>query len=172
MTWHGSSTLKDRIFACLVFIIPILDVLAVGFGAYIFKAIPLSQWIFLPFYPLMPIYFFGYGGIQIVSIAIFFALLALVALNKKMNYLLRFYTMIALLLTVFSGLSNALLQLLGVTLEVASINVSIFSLVIGAIVTTIFAAIIAASVYAVFQAARGNYAKIPIFSDAASRFLA
>lgn len=173
MVWRGSPTGKDKLFACLVYLLPLIEVLPFGFPLLVFFQ-PLAL-LFTPLLFLYPIYHWGVGGIAIVAIAIFILLYAKVVNNRRLIHFLRYNAMQAILLAVFAWLCGLILQLFGITQEILLSMLTSSSLAFGtvssltilAIVTIIFVAVAGASFYAIFQCIRGLYAEIPLISDTA-----
>ncbi len=153
MSWRGSTTFPDRIFACLPYLLPLIDSLV--FGSFLFRQFPLLQVLLLPLQPVLIIY--GSLG-QIGQIIVFFALFALVVRNEKINHFIRFNTMQAILLDIVIFLCSILLRIL------TPIPGAGFA--IETIANTIFLGILASVVYSVFQSLNGRYAEIPTISDA------
>ncbi|MDB9337808.1 MULTISPECIES: Tic20 family protein [Cyanophyceae] len=152
MTWRGSTTVSDRIFACLPYLLPLVEGLA--FGRYLFAQFPLLAVLFIPLSPIQGIY----ASIPFASLIIFFALLFLVVRNEKISHFIRFNTMQAILLDIALFLCFIVLEVLG------SIPGAGFAL--ETISNTIFIGIVAAVVYSVAQSVLGRYAEIPAISDA------
>ncbi|MDB9375065.1 Tic20 family protein [Nodularia sphaerocarpa] len=152
MTWRGSITVSDRIFACLPYLLPLVEGLA--FGRFLFSQFPLLAVLFLPLSPIQGIY----ASIPFASLIIFFALLFLVVRNEKVSHFIRFNTMQAILLDIVLFLCSIVLQI------VSSIPGAGFAL--ETIANTIFIGIVAAVVYSVAQSVLGRYAEIPAISDA------
>lgn len=159
MSWRGSTSPSDRIFACLVYLIPLLDVIRlvyaqIGSGSFLS---PILNAIVVPLFPLIQLYF-GFGGFM--ALIIFFALYLLVVRNESIAHFIRFNAMQAILfgivLTLFDVLWRYALQL-------------IFrdSLLVQTIFNTVFIGGLAAIGYSVVQSALGRYAEIPTISDAA-----
>ena len=164
MVWRGSTTNREKLFACLVYSIPILEVL--GFGYFLFQVFPFLELLFFPFIRILPIYGFSYQGVRLVEIAIFIALYAWVVQNRRIVHFLRFHTMQALLIAIFVFLCGALLELLGVTRSVVGLRPSgVEFLFSTSLLTGVFLVVIGAVIYAVIQAVRGLYAELPFFSD-------
>jgi uncharacterized membrane protein len=152
MTWRGSTTVSDRIFACLPYLLPLVEGLA--FSSYLFEQFPLLEVLFIPLSPIQGIY----RSIPFASLIIFFALFFLVVRNEKISHFIRFNTMQAILLDI-------VLFLCFIVREVfSSIPGVDFALEI--ISNTIFIGIVAAVVYSVAQSLLGRYAEIPAISDA------
>ncbi len=164
MTWRGSTTIGDRLLACLPYILPLVNVL--GFGAYLFATFPALMALLIPFLPLLLLYFRMVGTIPYGELIIFLALFLLVARNYKVKHFIRYNTMQSLLLSIFLSLCHWTLELLGFPLAVipgGSFNSNLFTNVIS---TTIFLGIFGAIVYSLFETIRGNYAEIPVVSEA------
>lgn len=109
MTWRGSTTIRDRIFASLPYLLPLMDALV--FGASLFNVFPALQLVFVPLLPLLFIYN-SFGGFT--SLIIFFALFLLVVRNERINHFIRFNTMQALLLDITLVLARLILRVLQV----------------------------------------------------------
>ncbi|MFM7560774.1 Tic20 family protein, partial [Cylindrospermopsis raciborskii] len=77
MSWRGSTTIPDRIFACLPYLLPLVDSLA--FSEFLVQQFPILGIVLLPILPIARIYrASGYG-----QILVFFALLFFVVRNEK-----------------------------------------------------------------------------------------
>lgn len=159
MSWRGSTSPSDRIFACLVYLIPLLDVIRlvyipIGSGSFLS---PILNIIVVPLFPLMQLYF-GLGGFM--SLIIFFALYLLVVRNESVAHFIRFNAMQAILfgivLTLFDVLWQYALRLLFRD-----------DLLVQTIFNTVFIGTLAAIGYSIVQSVLGRYAEIPTISDAA-----
>ncbi|MBF2025792.1 MAG: hypothetical protein IGS48_03370 [Oscillatoriales cyanobacterium C42_A2020_001] len=161
MTWRGSSSPSDRIFACLAYLLPLLDVIGlVGvalFASGSFLA-PLLAFIVMPLSPLLGIYY-GFGGFM--PLIIFFALYLLVVRNDRVPHFIRFNVMqsilIGILLSLFSIIWRYVLS--SVFLPTSIVAQTLFN--------TVFLATLGVSIYCIFQSALGRYAEIPTISEAA-----
>ncbi len=153
MSWRGSTTFPDRIFACLPYLLPVVDGLV--FGSFLFRQFPLLSVLLLPLQPVLIIYA-SLG--QIGQLIVFFALFMLVVRNEKINHFIRFNTMQAILLDIVIFLCSILLRIL------TSIPGSGFAM--ETLSNTIFLGILVAVIYSVFQSLMGKYAEIPTISDA------
>jgi len=153
MSWRGSTTFPDRIFACLPYLLPLID--SLGFGSFLFRQFPVLEVLLIPLQPVLIVY--GSLG-QIGQLIVFFALFMLVVRNEKINHFIRFNTMQAILLDIVIFLCSVLLRIL------TSIPGSGFAM--ETLANTIFLGILAAVVYSVFQSLMGKYAEIPTISDA------
>jgi hypothetical protein len=157
MTWRGSTTPKDRFFACLPYLLPLVDGLA--FGTYFFRQFPALEIVLLRLTPILLVYstidraLFGFGGL-----IVFFALFLLVVRNESINHFIRFNAMQAILLDIILVLCRFILGLFGSGLGGGLIVETLFNV--------IFLGMIAAVVYSIVQSVMGRYAEIPTLSDA------
>ncbi|MGD1700443.1 Tic20 family protein [Dapis sp. BLCC M229] len=151
MTWRGSTTVQDRIFACLPYLLPLLDGLV--YGRYLFQQFPPLQLILIPLAPLLQIY----RGIPFLGLIVFFALFLLVVRNNNISHFIRFNTMQAILLDIVLILCGLILSILGGTLG---------GFILETLSNMIFLGILASFIYTVVQSAMGRYAEIPTISDA------
>ncbi|RAM48925.1 MAG: hypothetical protein C6Y22_25275 [Hapalosiphonaceae cyanobacterium JJU2] len=152
MTWRGSTTVKDRIFACLPYLLPIIEVFV--YGEFFLKQFPPVQVLFLPLLPLLQIYY----GVRYAGLIIFFALFIFVVRNEKISHFIRFNAMQAILLDIVVFLFGILTDIVGLLPS--------GGFAIQTLYTTIFLGIVAASVYSIIQSLLGRYAEIPAISDA------
>ncbi|MEM7712063.1 MAG: Tic20 family protein [Cyanobacteria bacterium P01_A01_bin.68] len=152
MAWRGSTTVKDRIFACLPYLLPLVE--GLGFGGSLFQQFPALQVILIPLSPVLAIY----GGIPFAGLIIFFALFMLVVRNEKIAHFIRFNTMQAILLSIVLTLCSLLLRVLS---PVPGVNFATETLA-----NTVFIGLLVAVVYSVAQTIMGRYAEIPAISDA------
>ena len=150
MTWRGSTTVPDRIFASLPYLLPLIDGLA--FGRFLFTQFPVLQLLLIPLAPLMQIYRFA-----LASLIIFFALYLGVVRNENISHFIRFNAMQAILLDIVLMLCGLVLPIFEGS-QVAFIAETLYNMV--------FLGAFAAFVYAVVQSLLGRYAEIPPLSDA------
>ena len=153
MSLRGSTTVPDRIFASLPYLLPLIDSLV--FGSFLLRQFPVLTILLLPLQPVLIIY--SQIG-QIGQIIVFFALFILVVRNEKINHFIRFNTMQAILLDIVIFLCSIVLRVLS---PVPGAGFAIETLA-----NTIFLGIVAAVGYSVFQSLMGRYAEIPAISDA------
>lgn len=151
MTWRGSTTIPERVFACLPYLLPLIE--GINFGVFLFKKFPLLALIFQPLTPLIMIY-----NMSFVSLIIFFVLYLAVVRNENINHFIRFNAMQAILVDIIVILSGIVLQILVKGLP------SLF--VIETLYNVVFLGILATVGYAIFQSVQGRYAEIPSLSDA------
>jgi uncharacterized membrane protein len=152
MAWRGSTTVPDRIFACLPYLLPMIEGLVLG--SFLLRQFPALGVVFLPLFPLMQIY----RSIPFAGLIVFFALFLLVVRNEKISHFIRFNTMQAILLDIVIFLCTILLEILS--------PVPGAGFAIQTIANTIFLGIVAAVVYSIAQSLMGRYAEIPAISDA------
>ncbi|MDJ0620274.1 MAG: hypothetical protein QNJ63_26640 [Calothrix sp. MO_192.B10] len=152
MTWRGSTTIKDRIFASLPYLLPLLEVFK--YGVFLMNQFSLLKLVFIPIMPLLRVYY----GVRYAGLLIFLGLFIFVVRNERISHFIRFNTMQALLLDISIFLFGILTDLLGL--------ISIGNFAIQTLSTTIFLGILAAVVYSVVQSLMGRYAEIPAVSDA------
>lgn len=150
MTWRGSTTVPDRIFASLPYLLPLIDGLA--FGRFLFTQFPVLQLLLIPLAPLMQIY-----SLPFASLIIFFALYLGVVRNENISHFIRFNAMQAILLDIVLMLCRLVLPIFEGP-QVAFIAETLYNMV--------FLGAFAAFVYAVVQSLLGRYAEIPPLSDA------
>lgn len=150
MTWRGSTTVPDRIFASLPYLLPLIDGLA--FGRFLFTQFPVLQLLLIPLAPLMQIY-----SLPLASLIIFFALYLGVVRNENISHFIRFNAMQAILLDIVLMLCGVVLPIFR-GFQVAFIAETLYNMV--------FLGAFAAFVYAVVQSLLGRYAEIPPLSDA------
>ncbi len=150
MTFRGSTTVRDRIFACLPYLLPLLD--GLRFGGYLFRLFPSLALLFIPLEPLAIIY-----SLPLASLVIFFALFLLVVRNEKISHFIRFNAMQAILVDIILILFQFILPVL----NGAGIN-----FLTEVLANFVFLGVVAVFVYAVVQSLRGRYAEIPTLSEA------
>ncbi|MFN7553550.1 Tic20 family protein [Microcystis sp.] len=155
MTWRGSTDTKDRIFAALVYLLPLYS--AFAFGIFIFQQIPfLGAALAIVLTPLAFLYSsLGTFG----SLIIFFVLFFAVVRNPRISHFIRFNTMQAILIDI-------LVYLLGLLLGFVARGLGA-NLVVETLFNVVFLGAFAACVYSIIQSVIGKYADIPTISEAA-----
>ncbi len=153
MTWRSSTTVPERIFACLPYLLPLIEGLA--FGQYLFRQFPIFQVILLPLLPVLKLY----SSIPFAGLIVFFALFFLVVRNEQIAHFIRFNTMQAILLDIVVILCSLILSVLGPVLQNSSF-------ILETLFNMVFLGLIAAVIYSVAQSLLGRYADIPALSDA------
>ncbi|MDJ1175221.1 Tic20 family protein [Roseofilum capinflatum] len=154
MTWRGTTTVPDRIFACLPYLLPMFY--GLEFGLSLIAQFPILGILFIRLTPLMQIY----SSIPFAGLIIFFVLLLAVVRNPKVNHFIRFNTMQAILM-------NIVLFLCSLVMNYILQPVFRQGLVIETLNNTIFLGVLAAVGYAIAQSIMGRYAEIPTISEAA-----
>jgi uncharacterized membrane protein len=152
MAWRGSMTVKDRIFASLTYLLPLLDVYP--FGTFLLRQVPLFGLIYIPLQPLIAVYY----GIQFASLIIFFVLYLAVVRNERINHFIRFNAMQAILISIILTLISLAFGILGPVLGQNLLTETLFNI--------IFLGTLAASIYSIIQSALGRYAELPGISEA------
>jgi uncharacterized membrane protein len=162
MTWRGSASPSDRIFACLAYLLPILHVLrVVGLALMTSDSFltPILESILGFLEPLLNIYYEPLGGYM--PLVVFFALYMLVVRNEKMAHFIRFNVMQAILIgIVLSLFSIVWLYMLRPFLPIEGI-------IAQTLFNTVFLATLVATGYSIIQSVLGKYAEIPTISEAA-----
>jgi len=155
MTWRGSTDTKDRIFAALVYLLPLYS--AFAFGIFIFQQIPfLGAALAIALYPLAFLYSsLGSFG----SLIIFFVLFLAVVRNPRISHFIRFNTMQAILIACMVYLLGSVLKFFDERLGANFVLETLFNVV--------FLGAFAACVYSIIQSVIGKYADIPTISEAA-----
>lgn len=152
MNWRGSTTVMDRVWSSLPYLLPLVDGLL--FGVAIFRDFPVLQVLVVPLIPLLNLY----NSFPFFGLIVFFLLLFLVVRNTNISHFIRFNTMQAILLDIVLILCRVILQLLSPALG--------SGLIVETLMNVVFLGMVAAVTYSVFQTVRGNYAEIPTISDA------
>jgi uncharacterized membrane protein len=152
MAWRGTTTVSNRIFACLPYLLPLVS--SLQFGRFLLQQVPILQLILIPLTPVLYIY----SSIPFAGLIIFFLLFLLVVRNEKIPHFIRFNTMQAILLDILLVLCSLLLDIL---LRGLGTN-----LVTETLLNIIFLGTLAACGYSIVQSVLGRYAEIPTLSEA------
>lgn len=161
MTWRSATTVKDRLFGCLPYLLPLMEVILLGFALAsrfnIFVRQGSLAWQLMePLLLLIGAYQrIPFGGFLILILLIF-----LVIRNTAISHFIRFNTMQAILLYIALYLGQITLGLLSAAGS-SAVN-GIQDLLLACLALCALAAII----YSVVQTARGLYAEIPAVSQA------
>lgn len=149
MNWRGTTTVRDRIFACLPYMLPLMY--GVQFGVFLLTQFPILQIILIPLTPVMAIY----QTIPFAGLVVFFLLYLLVVRNENIPHFIRFNAMQSILLNIIVvGFS----LILGIIPLQGFIQETLFNM--------IFLGVLASVGYGIVQSIRGQYAEIPTISDA------
>jgi len=151
MTWRGSTTVQERFFAALPYLLPLLY--ALPFGMFLIKQFPVLNIILVPLTPLIVIQ----GTIPFAGLIIFFVLFLAVVRNERIAHFIRFNTMQAILLDI-------LLILCGFAMSILGRGLGTF--VVETLSNVIFLGTLAACGYGIVQSLMGRYAEIPTLSEA------
>lgn len=163
MTWRGSSTVMDRVFACLVYALPLADAYSIDFSygqvIRLLHAIPGVSLVMIPLDLLFGIYASTVGQIPFGDFIAFMLIFALVVRNERIRHLIRFNAMQAILVGIALTLFSILWQII--------LNPILGRTLIGpTLVSTVVLGALAIIVYSMVQSALGKYAEIPTISDA------
>ncbi len=151
MTWRATTTVPDRIFASLAYLLPLFYVMP--FGGFLFELFPPLQALVLVVLPVALIYSIPFAGLLV-----FMLLYLLVVRNNRVSLFIRYNTMQALLMGIVLFIVQLLVQLF--------VRVASFDLLIKVLFNFVFIATVIGVGYAVVQSVRGIYAEIPTLSDA------
>lgn len=168
MTWRGQTTLWDRVFACLVYVLPLMEAYA-QYGQVFLSQFPQLNILFVPLWPFLAVYGillsiipFGLGGL-----AIFIALIALVVRNDRIRHFVRFNTMQAILIGIALSIFSLLWSLLFTVTPSFGASGGLGGGILGdTVANMLFFGTLTLSIYAMVQSARGRYAEIPTLSEA------
>jgi uncharacterized membrane protein len=152
MAWRGTTTVQERIFASLPYLLPIIS--GLPFGSLLFQEFPALQVIFIPLKPVLIVY----NTIPFAGLVIFFLLFLLVVRNERIAHFIRFNTMQAILLDILLVLCGLVLRIL---LQGLGNN-----LITETLINLIFLGTVAACGYSIVQSLLGRYAEIPTLSEA------
>jgi hypothetical protein len=153
MTWRGTTDFKDRFFAALVYVIPLIA--ALPFGDFLINQFEFFKLLIIPLIPFIAIYSIS----PFASLIIFFVLFLAVVRNERVSHFIRFNTMQAILVDILIFLVGFIPQLLSQSLG--------DSLLLRTLYNVVFLGTLAACFYSIGQSALGRYAEIPTISEAA-----
>ena len=149
MTWRGSTDIKDRIFAALVYSIPLYYSLSFGYSVLRYMPRILLTVINIFLIPLN----FVYSSLPFADFILFLVLFLAVVRNYRISHFIRFNTMQALLLYLALILVGMGLRILALGLIAAVINPACFIIAL------------AVCLYSIIQAVQGSYPDIPGISQ-------
>jgi len=152
MTRLGSNDWKDRLFASLVYLLPLYYVLQ--FGGFLFNQFPFLRIITIPLIPLAILY----SAIPFARLIVFIAIFALVIRNSNISHFVRYNAMQAILIDILLILINLIF---GILLS------GIGGLFIETLYNVIFLGTLVACGFSIYQSATGKYAELPGISEAA-----
>ena len=154
MSWRGSTTIQDRVFGSLPYLLPLTS--SIGFSGTVLQTFPVLWKILSPL--ILPIAMV-YSTVPLGSLIVFFVLFFLVVRNEKVPHFIRFNTMQALLLDI-------LIYLFGLILPFLS-HLGSSTLIMAALSSLVFIGVLGIVIFSVVQSMRGLYAEIPNLSEAA-----
>ena len=153
MSWRSSTSPTDRIFACLPYLLPLIE--ALRFRVPFFTQFPALSVVLVPLLPIVSLY----GAIPFAGLIVFFGLYFGVVRNENINHFIRFNAMQAILIDIVLILCSIVIQyLLQPVLGGGLILETLFNV--------IFLGAMAAVIFSVVQTALGRYAEIPSLSNA------
>ncbi len=152
MTRLGSNDWKDRLFASLLYLLPLYYVLQ--FGGFLFNQFPFLRIITIPLIPLAILY----SAIPFARLIVFIAIFALVIRNSNISHFVRYNAMQAILIDILLILINLIF---GILLS------GIGGLFIETLYNVIFLGTLVACGFSIYQSATGKYAELPGISEAA-----
>ncbi|MEM6839913.1 MAG: Tic20 family protein [Cyanobacteria bacterium P01_C01_bin.120] len=161
MTWRGTTTAQDRFFACLPYLLPLIEVTMLGVyfaraaRIGLFFQFPILEAILSPLNPLISLY----AGFPFAGIIVFILLLTLVVRNTNISHFIRFNTMQGILLDIALFLGRIILTMVLVPAMGTG-------LIVDTVLNVILLGILVAVIYSIVQTARGEYAEIPTISEA------
>ncbi|PZO45058.1 MAG: hypothetical protein DCF19_00765 [Pseudanabaena frigida] len=158
MARRSSVNYLDRLYASLVYLLPITSVVLFG-KISLFSQIPILETIFLPILKIDEILSTSIIDFISIRLVVWFSIFFLVVRSYKINHFIRFNAIQALLLDIVVALVSVTVKLLG--------KVSFLYFILEIILNVTFLGITAAFLYSVFQCALGKYAEIPVISEAA-----
>ena len=164
MTWRGSSTAMDRVFACLVYALPLADTYYLALRGDILQtlhSIPGVNLAMIPLDLLFGLYISIVGQIPLGDFIAFILIFALVVRNERVRHFIRFNAMQAILVGIALTLIRILWELI---LNIVPVLGN--TLVGTTLVNTAVLGGLAIIVYSIFQSLLGKYAEIPVISDA------
>lgn len=163
MTWRGSTTVSDRIFASLAYLLPLLNLFAlIGPVLLITGSVlsPLVAIVNIPLRPLLPLYLSN----NFVPFIVFLVLYMLVVRNENIPHFIRFNTLQA----IFFGI---VLSLVEVIWQYALSPVFGMGLLTQTLFNAVFLGMVVATGYSIAQTVLGRYAEIPTISDAVHTYV-
>jgi uncharacterized membrane protein len=115
-----------------------------------------------------------YAAIPFGGLLVFFLLFAFVIRNPRLGHFLRFHTLQAILMMIFLSLCSIALEILGLS---GRIGAGIFGASAGGfspfdlLFSALFLATLIASIFGIIRAAQGEYADLPIVTEAARNMM-
>lgn len=168
MAWRGKTTIADRIWAALPYIMPIAAVSI--YGAAFTQLLPVAEILLLPISIIAVLYYTVMGPLgPYGGLLIFFGLYLFVVRNPKISHFIRYNTMQAMMIGIAVSLVTAVFNIFQLTAQLTQVSATLDPLTIATL--GLFAAVflfsMVASVYSLFFVVQGKYAEIKWISDAA-----
>ncbi len=159
MTWRGTVTTPDRFFGALPYLLPLIDVIVMGFASPLLRQFPPLGLLLVPLTPFLQVY-----SLPFASLILFFALYLLVVRNERVSHFVRFNTMQAIMIDIVLFLCKIIDDyILGPLFQGMGPGMG-FGLEV--LYNMIFLGVVAVFVYGVVQSLMGKYAEVPTLSDA------
>jgi uncharacterized membrane protein len=158
MSRNVQSQYLDRLYASLPYLLPIASVVAFG-NISLFRQIPVLATIFEPALILDRILSTSIIDFISIRLVVWFSIFFFVVRSYKVSQFIRFNAIQALLLDIIVILVGVIVSLIG--------QLSFLFFVLEILLNATFIGINAAALYCMFQCARGEYAEIPVISEAA-----
>lgn len=153
MAWRGSVGTVDRIFATLVYIMPLYY--GLPFGLDLVAQFPVLQYLIIITLPLA----YLNSAIPFGGFILFIILFAAVVRNTKLSHFIRYNTLQAILLDILIILVGLVLNLLSQTIGM--------NLITQTLNHSLFLAVVAVSLYSMIQSILGRYSELPMVSEIA-----
>jgi hypothetical protein len=153
MNWRNDVSPRDRFFACLPYLVPILGVF--GYGGSLISTFPIFKSIYsfiLPIYTL-------YGAVPFGEFGVFLLLYFLVVCNQRVHYFVRFNTLQSIMLGVLLSLFGLALQFVLIPLLSANNPIVVLLPMLA------FLGMWAVCLFSVVKSAMGEYAEVPQLSE-------
>ncbi|MEB3230516.1 MAG: Tic20 family protein [Leptolyngbyaceae bacterium] len=170
MVWRSRTTPQDRFFACLVYVLPLIEayLLAQPIILFLEQLVPIAGLLLLPLRLFADFYLsitglFSIGSFGLGGFLIFMVLIAAVVRNDSICHFVRFNTMQSIIIGIALSLFTILWQLFT---SIIPINLSLLTLLV---VSSLFLGTAAICIYSIVQSAMGKYAEIPTISRAVER---
>lgn len=167
MTWRGSTTPLDRVFACLVYAFPMVEAYLLYSGPFLTQ-LPFMQPLFIPLLPFVFVYQIiqsiiplGLGGLLI-----FVALLFFVVRNERIRHFVRYNTMQAILIGIVLTIFYLIWAFFTMAIPALDSPDGIASTLRNTVFNVLFLGTMISSIYSIVQSILGKYAEIPTLSDA------
>jgi uncharacterized membrane protein len=171
MVWRGRTKPLDRVFAALVYVLPLIEAYVLYSGPF-FDNLPFLAPLFIVLWPFLFVYGFvvnliplGLGGL-----VIFLALYFLVVRNDRILHFIRFSTMQSILIGIILSIVSILWSLILTTLP-PLMRTPFFPILQGTLFSVLFLGTLVGTVYAIFYAVQGKYAELPRLSDYAYMYV-